>query len=429
MVGVMTRRSNGMSPIATVSALMEPINTMNQTGSQPISAPMNVPSCDELVKRAQALLPQLRARAEAAEQARRLPEETMQDFFAAGFHRIMQPPRFGGYGYGHDVAVEVIMTIASGCGSSGWVASLAAMHNWQVALFPLEAQQEYWAESQDVFSSTGSFAPGGGKLETVAGGYRLSGRWKFASGADFASWFMIMKPTNECLDWMLVPRKDVTMVDDWFVSGLCATGSKDIVLDQAFVPSHRVLAIGDLLSGRCPGGPTQGSPFSRLPFQLAAVWGLPAALIGMVAGMTEAFQSTLVGKRILFTGEKQVERVANQIKLTEAHTDVHAAQLVMRHRLQKVKEWGIAGGAPDAVDALSSQRDAAYVARLAAKIATGVSLAAGANSAYRSNPIQRFLRDVMVGANHTSLVWEEIAEYYGRAKWGLPPKLPATSAT
>jgi alkylation response protein AidB-like acyl-CoA dehydrogenase len=154
------------------------------------------------------------------------------------------------------------------------------------------------------------------------------------------------------------------------------------------------------------------------------VWGIPAALIGMVVGMAEAFQSTLVGKRILFTGEKQVERVANQIKLAEIHTDIHAAQLLLRHRLQQVKQWGLAGAPPDATEALSSQRDAAYVARLMVKTATAISLAAGANSAYRSNPIQRFLRDIMVGANHTSLVWEEIAEYYGRAKWGLPPKLP-----
>lgn len=383
-----------------------------------------IPSHEEMIGRAEALLPQLRERAADAEKNRRLPDETVQEFRAAGFHKIMQPKRFGGFELGIDTAAECIRALGSACGSSGWVANLFMIHNWQVSLFPIEAQEEYWATGDDQICSTASFAPRS-EMKEVDGGYRLSGRWKFSSGCDFASWFIIMKPSPTCLDWMLVPRSDLTIEDDWFVSGLCGTGSKDLILDNVFVPEHRRLSIMDLAAGTTPGGKAHGIPLARLPFGWPAVWGIPAALIGMANGMAEAVRQTLIGKKALFSGEQQVERVANQIRLTEALTDIHAAELIMRHRLAELMKWGEAGGPPSPIDALASQRDASYVARLAGKVGTSLGLMAGATSIYLGNPIQRFQRDISAGVTHVSLVWEESAENYGRALWELPPKMPA----
>lgn len=382
-----------------------------------------VPTPDELVSRAEAMLPALRERSKAAEENRRLSDETVQELRDAGFHKIMQPKRFGGYELGIDTAAEVIRTLAKGCGSTGWVTNLFVLHNWQVSLFPIEAQEDYWANSHDEVCSTVSFAPRS-EMEVVDGGFRLSGQWKFSSGCDFASWFMIMKPSPTCLDWMMVPRDDLTIEDDWFVSGLSGTGSKDLVLDNVFVPEHRCVKMMDLMSGNTPGGKAHGIPLARLPFSWAAIWGIPSALIGMASGMAEAVQQTLVGKKALFTGEKQIERVANQIKMTKALTDIHAAELMMRHRLSELMKWGEAGGPPSMIDVFSSHRDASYVARLIGQVANDLSLMAGATSVYLGNPIQRFLRDINVGVTHVSLVWEEAAENYGRTVWDLPPKVP-----
>lgn len=380
-----------------------------------------IPTRDELVARAEAMLPALRERAADAEKNRRLSDETVKELRAAGFHKIMQPTRFGGYGLGIDTAAECIRTLAKGCGSTGWVANLFMLHNWQFSLLPLKAQEEYWANSEDEVCSTASFAPYS-EMETVEGGYRLSGRWKFSSGCDFASWFMIMKPSPTCLDWMVVPREDLTIEDDWFVSGLSGTGSKDLILENVFVPEHRTVKAKDLNAGTTPGGKAHDMPLGRIPFGWPAIWGIPSALIGMATGMAEAVQKTLVGKKALFTGEAQIERVANQIKLTEALSDIQTAELVMRHRLSELMKWGEAGGPPSKIDAFASHRDAAYVARLMGKVANNLSIMAGATSVYLGNPIQRFLRDINVGVTHVSLVWEEAAENYGRALWELPPK-------
>lgn len=380
-----------------------------------------IPTRDELVSRAEAMLPALRERALETEKNRRLSDETVQEMRAAGFHKIMQPTRFGGYGLGIDVAAECIRTLARGCGSSGWVANLFMLHNWQFSMLPIEAQEEYWADGDDQVCSTASFAPYS-ELEEVDGGYSLSGRWKFSSGSDFASWFMIMKPSPTCFDWMVIPRADLTIEDDWFVSGLCGTGSKDLILDKVFVPEHRVVRAADLAAGTTPGGKAHGIPLARLPFSWAAIWGIPSALIGMATGMAEAVQKVMVGKKALFTGEVQIERVANQIKLTKALSDIQTAELVMRHRLSEIMKWGEAGGPPSELDSFTAHRDAAYVTRLMGEVANNLSIMSGATSVYLTNPIQRFLRDINVGVTHVSLVWEEAAENYGRVLWDLPPK-------
>ena len=107
-----------------------------------------VPNQAELVARAEALLPGLHERARAAEESRRLSDDTVGEFRAAEFHKILQPRRFGGFELGFDTAAEVTRTLATACGSSGWVANLFIVHNWQIGLFPIQAQEEYWAAVQ-----------------------------------------------------------------------------------------------------------------------------------------------------------------------------------------------------------------------------------------------------------------------------------------
>ena len=109
-------------------------------------------------------------------------------------------------------------------------------------------------------------------------------------------------------------------------------------------------------------------------------------------------------------------------RLTQALTEIHAAELIMRHRLAEIMRWGEAGGPPARVDAFASQRNAAYVARLMGKVANSLALMAGATSIYLGNPIQRFQRDINAGVTQVSLVWEEAAENYGRALWEVAPK-------
>ena len=88
-----------------------------------------------------------------------------------------------------------------------------------------------------------SLSTGKSTITPVDGGYRLSGRWEFSSGCDSASWLMLGVSGIGERNWVLVPHSDYQIVDTWFVSGLRGSGSNDIVVDDVFVPHHRVLDV------------------------------------------------------------------------------------------------------------------------------------------------------------------------------------------
>ena len=217
----------------------------------------------EIIRRASELVPVLKERGARCEELRRLPDETIADFVAAELHKIAQPVRFGGLGFEIDTAHEVALEIGRACGSSAWVAVLLALHNWMVGLFPEPAQKEYWANSQDVLAASAS-AVISSSIEQVPGGLRISGRWGFSSGVDFADWLIIMTPGSGFSGFLLIPKVDYRVVDDWYVAGLRGSGSKAVVIDDAFVPDDHVVPGELLMTGRTAGRePGSGrSPYS-----------------------------------------------------------------------------------------------------------------------------------------------------------------------
>src|SRR5262249_41326695 len=137
---------------------------------------------------------------------------------------------------------QAVMDIGAVCGSSAWILGVVGVHNWHLALFPPQAQDDVWGEDTNVQLST-SLSPTG-TVERIDGGFRLRGRWSFSSGCDFCHWAVLggLVPEQEGPPEMrafLVPRRDYTIDDTWYAVGLCATGSKDLVIEDAFVPEYR----------------------------------------------------------------------------------------------------------------------------------------------------------------------------------------------
>ena len=153
------------------------------------------------------------------EELRRIPDETVQDFLAAGLNRIEVPNRFGGLDVADGLVFRVGEELARGCASSSWCYSVWAANAYMAGFWPLQAQEELFADGPDVLFSS-SLTPGTSKTEEVTGGYRLRGRWEFSSGCDSASWLILGAAGIGERTWMLVPRQDFEIVDTWFVSGL-----------------------------------------------------------------------------------------------------------------------------------------------------------------------------------------------------------------
>ncbi|MCA9566023.1 MAG: acyl-CoA dehydrogenase family protein, partial [Myxococcales bacterium] len=174
-------------------------------------------SGDQFISAAKALAPILQERGQAADELRRIPEQTIEDLHNAGLFKLFQPARWGGYEAHPNTLYDSQIELAKGCGSTGWVFGVLSVHTWQLALFPEEAQDEVWGDDPSTLISS-SYAPVG-KVTRVDGGYRLSGRWSWSSGCDHCQWVMLgsFVPPDEDhpkpdMRTFLVPRSDYTIV-------------------------------------------------------------------------------------------------------------------------------------------------------------------------------------------------------------------------
>jgi 3-hydroxy-9,10-secoandrosta-1,3,5(10)-triene-9,17-dione monooxygenase len=372
---------------------------------------------DELLGRAARLLPVLRERAARTEQLRQIPPETVEDLVASSLIRIGNPERYGGHGVDVDTAHEIGWELARGCGSTGWCYSLWTVHNWWLGHFPERAQDEFFANGPDTLFSSG-LNPAGGKAEPVRDGFRVSGRWGFSSGCDAASWVMVATGSLNRPTWLLLPCPDYEIVDTWFASGMRGSGSKDVVVKDAFVPAHRVLDPNRAGDGDSTGWDVHHRLSYRVPLRCLTGWDLAAPLVGMAQGAIDEFTSRLEGT----SGPgRTAHSVPLQLRLAEASAEVDAARALHRHDVREMLEEAARGAAFTEMDRARYRRDKAFVARLCVQAVNRLFEASGARAVLESEPIQRFHRDVHGAAHHAALGWDAVAEQFGRQALGLGP--------
>jgi 3-hydroxy-9,10-secoandrosta-1,3,5(10)-triene-9,17-dione monooxygenase len=200
---------------------------------------------EEMIGRAIALRPVLRARQGECETLGRVPDDINEQLIAAGFYRIVQPRRFGGYEFDVPSFYRVMMEVARGCAETGWVLSLTAGHPLLISGFPDRGQAEIYGERGE-FRCPAAFNPPG-KAVRVEGGYRVTGAWASASGCDLSTHFMGMaqvaapSPADKSKSIQMVfPKDQIKILDDWHVIGMAGTGSKTVTVTDAFVPDHLV---------------------------------------------------------------------------------------------------------------------------------------------------------------------------------------------
>jgi 3-hydroxy-9,10-secoandrosta-1,3,5(10)-triene-9,17-dione monooxygenase len=378
---------------------------------------------DVLVQRAIELVPMLRERALETEQLRQLPQETIDALHATELLRAAQPARYGGLGLDLDVVFDVAAELGQGCGSAAWCYSIWASHNWLVGMFPEEAQEEYWGESPDVLSST-SFNPSRGRVSAAPGGYQVSGQWDFSSGCDAATWVLLIGngPTGPLM--LMLPRSDYEIEDTWFVSGLRGTGSKDIMVDNVFVPEHRTVSVQDMREGHSPGRKIHSTPNYRVPQQSILPFALASPILGMAQGALEAFEAKMRHDVTAREGNKLAEMQSIQIRLGEAAAEVWAARSIMKQDCQEIFSRARRNEMPTMNERVRYRRDQAYVAKLSVRAINRLFEVSGGRSLFDSSAIQRFHRDAHAASHHVGLAWDTMAEQYGRVRLGLPPNIP-----
>jgi 3-hydroxy-9,10-secoandrosta-1,3,5(10)-triene-9,17-dione monooxygenase len=369
------------------------------------------------------LLPVFRDKAQDTEDNRVVPAESVKALTETGFFRLLQPVRFGGIEADPLTFLAAVRLIASACGSTGWVASVVGVHPWQLALFPLPAQEEVWGVDPATRMSS-SYAPTG-RAEPVPGGHRLTGRWSFSSGCDHASWVLlggIVLDDGQPVDFrtFLLPASDYVIDDVWDTVGLRGTGSNDIVVGGAFVPEHRSLSFTDVSRCACPGQEANPAPLYRLPFGSVFSYAITTPIIGMAAGAYEAhvaYQRQRV--RASYTGQKAAEDPHAQVRVAEAAAELDAAWLALEHNMTELMAYAQAGQKIPVPLRLRVRRDQVLGTGRAIGAVDLLFENSGGRALQAGTPIQRFWRDAHAGRVHAINDPERALSMFGRGEFGL----------
>jgi 3-hydroxy-9,10-secoandrosta-1,3,5(10)-triene-9,17-dione monooxygenase len=381
----------------------------------------------DLIAAAHDLVPRLRAEAAEADTLRRLPDRTVEALVAAGFHRIYQPARYGGGEMDYALQIELGYALGRGSASAAWVALFYATHPFVVGMMEPAAQDDVWQRTPDALIANAFFTPAT-TCRPVEGGFVLDGTWIISSGVTHADWnnLNVLVPRDGAAPehrFMLVPRADYRILDDWRASGLAGTGSHSIVLDQVFVPEHRTLRTLD-----CRGGPTAGSresesPLYRLPLMAVFPAGAAAPAPGIAPGALDHLVETL-GGRANVAGARVADLPTVQVRLAEAAAGIDAALALLRADCAEIDRMARAGALPDMTQRARYRRDWGYAVTLSAGAVDALYPLLGAKGLDADHPAQRAWRDLHALAAHAALSWDIQAQHYGRALLGLPPTDP-----
>ena len=384
---------------------------------------------DELVARAAALKPALRKRQRETERNRRVSAESVAEIKAAGLYKVQQPARYGGYELDIGTFVRCATEIGAGCGSTGWVYATAAQHQWQIGMYDVAAQDEVWGEDPTAISAS-SYSPGGTAVE-VNGGYRITGQWLYCSGVLNADWMILGARIAADVDsdpyaqgFILVPKADYAVEDNWDVMGLIGTGSNDVIIQDLFIPAHRMLTLEQALSGKPPGAAVNHNDLWKVPFFAAISLCLCGAAMGMAKGALETYIDQIAVRKTRGASLSQPQSMANfptiQARVAEAAAAVDAAQNLVARDCDEIMRAMAEGRALTTEERARNKGDLSFAVKMARKSTDLLFESIGGAGLSNASITQRFWRDLHAASKHISLNWDMCSTLYGRVSLGLP---------
>ncbi len=379
----------------------------------------------DLIARARKVAGVLRERAEDTSKLRRVPENTIQDMWDANLWYLLKPRKFGGPELRPSAMYDVAGELGRGDGSAAWVFAIMSIHDLFLAYFPEQAQVEYWATPS---LSASSFTPGG-KGTSASGGFRLSGKWSFCSGIDNAKWMLLgaivgmvsTDPPIPDVRFMMLPIGDVQIIDDWHVFGLRGTGSKSVVVNDVFVPAHRMISLADISNGTSPGSFIHASPLYRVPAWAVFPFTISSGAASIARGAFDTFVSEMKVRETAFDHAPMSKKPGVHMRLAEAGALIDSASLLYNRSLQETMDRIFAGESLPLEFRVRNRRDQAFSVRMARQAAELLFNAQGGKGLHDANPVQRAFRDLEAIQAHIVGGWDMPALNYGAVTLGGPP--------
>jgi 3-hydroxy-9,10-secoandrosta-1,3,5(10)-triene-9,17-dione monooxygenase len=406
----------------------------------PIPEPGLTPQ--EIIDRARALVPAVRAQQEQAERLGHHTEALDREFVRAGFYRMLQPRLFGGYEFDLPTFWTAMLAIATGDPGTAWGLTLGAHHALVVgAHFPAEGQR-------DIFGPDGDFrcphrAPPG-TAEPAEGGFVISGTWDYCSGISHATHFMgnVLvahgspagsdgRAAPESLA-VVIPRDQVTVLDDWgdgSTLGMNSSGSNSVRADRVFVPSRRTSPWNwTRLTGPAPGAALHGNGLYCGRIYAVYHAGLVIPLIGAARAALEEYEQVITTRKTHFP--PQVPRYTHpdyQRAYGHALGLTDAAEGLVLHVGQRYMElgqrWARAGQPFTREDDVRLYAMVQQAGQFAVTAVEEIFGAAGSSAARRGQRLQRYYRDVSMYRGHIAAQYLTTAGELARVHFGLPDSL------
>ncbi|MGA4961994.1 acyl-CoA dehydrogenase family protein [Streptomyces pseudogriseolus] len=390
----------------------------------------STPSIEErrakLVAQAAGLQAVLRAQAARNEQERTVSPKTVEAMTEAGVFRLLTPKRFGGHQTDLRTLTAVSETLGQGDGSAAWTGMIIAVTNWLASLFPDQAQEDVFGADPDA-RVTGVAAPTG-VGEPVEGGWRVTGRWSYNSGAPHATWaavgVLLQDEAGAVADQalVLIPASDLSIEDTWHTAGMRATASNTLTARSVLVPAHRVLSVPAAAEGAYPRTADDGALYSSAFGPM-----LTLCLAGPLLGMGRAALDTVVAqagsKPLSFTVHgRQADSVGVQTQVAEAALQLETARLHLYAAADEV-DRSAAEGPLDHATRTRLRAQAGYAAQQVLAAITTLLNVHGAAAFAETSPLQRIWRDAGTAARHAGLVPAVGYEVYGKSLLGIDERV------
>ena len=353
------------------------------------------------------LAPSVAARSAEIEAARRLPLDLLGQLIAAGCFRMFVPKSHGGLEVDVPASMEILETLATADGSTGWVVMIGCETPMFFALMSSDRFNRLYADGPDVIAA-GAFAPRG--LATVVdGGYRVNGRWAFASGCQHARWLF-----GNCVEMengrpragaipgapaaramMFAPEK-AEILDTWKVSGLRGTGSHDIAVKDVLVPVEDTF---DIFLGRATiPGPALAEPVLYAALHIGTVGvGIAQRALNEIVALAGA------NKQRLYAQSSMADAPLFQYRLGHADTSLRAARTLLRSEAEALWESACAGRPASPTDRARVMGAITWAAHTSCAVVDACYKAGGGTSPYESSPLQRCMRDIQTLTQHAAV--------------------------
>jgi len=350
---------------------------------------------------------EIRADGAEGDKLMRLTDRSAKRLRDAGVIRLLQPKEFGGLEAHPREFAETAMAIGAMDGATGWVSGIVGVHPWEMAFFDPKAQEEVWGEDPDTWIAS-PYAPMG-VATPVDGGYILNGRWSFSSGTDHCNWVMIGAAVGDEKGNRLIPPQSLHVLlprsdyridhDSWNVVGLRGTGSKDLIVENAFIPAYRTLKAERVMGGVAWQDAGRDETLYRFPFSCIFPLGITSSLIGIAEGALNCYiESQRERVTVSGTAIKQDPYVLSS--LGDAAAEIAASRAALLETVDRFWDLTERGIEVTFEQRAIGRRTQVAAAWRAVRAVDEIFSRAGGGALQLSNPLQRFWRDAHAGLSH-----------------------------